>query len=219
MLRRQILLTACVLALPLAGRAQPLGKEECEKLKADYTRLGQSDLKADLDKGPDWGKANLSEVRLKEIQSYIELEEQFLFRCPQPRLVPLTPEAKAASAPPQQKKAGGGGAIADDGAADATEDAGPVGGLSTVPPNSTATKPAKTKKPAAGAAKPSAAAKPAATAKAATAAPSGQAAKPAPVGVAATPATAKPAVKVSKPDATKADGTAAAPAGGAASAP
>jgi hypothetical protein len=203
MLRRHILLTACAIAVPLASHAQPLGKEECDRLKADYTRLGQGDLKADLEKGAEWGRANLTEARLKEIQGFIELEEQFLFRCPQPRLVPLTAEAKAASAAPDAQPGTAGAAGADNEAAGASDEGAPAAGPSTLPADA-AIKPPKPKKPSAAAVKPPATAKPASAAKAAQAAPAAASAKPAAPGAAATPSAPKPPVKVSKPDGTSA---------------
>ncbi len=208
--RRPIRLIACLLSLPLPALAQPLGKEECEKLKAEYTRIGQTDLKADLEKGPAWGKSNLPAARLKEIQGYIELEEQFLFRCPQPRIVPLTPEAQAAlSAGPaaQSGKPGAAKATGEESGA-VSEDGGPAGGLGVIPGDD---KPkSKPKKPVAVPAKPAPAAKPAQAKKAAAPVPlAGGDVKPAPIAPAAkpsvtikVPATTKPAVKVSKPDST-----------------
>lgn len=90
--RYPVLLASALIAGP--ALATPLDKEACDGLKAEYARLGDESMKADLAKGAEWGKANLSESRLTEIKHYIETEEQFLFRCPQPKpvVVPGTPE-------------------------------------------------------------------------------------------------------------------------------
>jgi hypothetical protein len=70
------------LALP-AGRlsAEPLEKEACETVLAEHGALEAAGVVESLKKGPAWAKANLPAARLKQVQRYIHLQEQLLFRC------------------------------------------------------------------------------------------------------------------------------------------
>jgi len=74
-----ILLVAC------AAHAAPLDEQTCGQLKDEETQLVKGGVKADLDRGADWGKANLGPDRLKQVERYITVEEQLLFRCPRPQ--------------------------------------------------------------------------------------------------------------------------------------
>lgn len=136
--------SAGVLALWLTlgpAAAAPLDKEACEVLKAEQARLATEALKADMEKGPEWAKANLAPARLKEIQAFIELEEQLTFRCPNPAF--KLPRTTTAAKPPDAKKA--------DRAPGELETAPVVPAPGSVPdaPASKKAKPAAKKKPAA----------------------------------------------------------------------
>lgn len=61
--------------------AEPMDKATCAAMSAEYQGLIAAGLKADLEKGPEWGKANLNEERLKLIARLIEVEETLAFRC------------------------------------------------------------------------------------------------------------------------------------------
>lgn len=50
-----------------------------EKEKADLEKTGIAD---DIERGADWGKANLPPERLRQISRHIFLEEKLTFRCP-----------------------------------------------------------------------------------------------------------------------------------------
>ncbi|MET0567676.1 MAG: hypothetical protein ABWZ74_01240 [Hyphomicrobiaceae bacterium] len=61
--------------------AEPLAKEECDKLQAEQTALTAAGAREQLGRGAEWGKANLSPAQLKSVERYIVLEEQLSFRC------------------------------------------------------------------------------------------------------------------------------------------
>jgi hypothetical protein len=81
-----------------AAWAAPLDEAACTQLKEEHAQLAKGGTKADLDKGPAWAKANLTPERLKEVERYIAVEEQLLFRCPQPK-----PAREAATGEPLPK--------------------------------------------------------------------------------------------------------------------
>lgn len=122
-----LLLSALILpAAPGAWAAQPkIDKESCDQLKTEQARFMESGIVADLQKGPEWGKANLTAERLREIEHFILLDEQLKFGC---RQVTLTGDilraGEAASRieanpnPPSDDAAqGAGGADTSDGPA------------------------------------------------------------------------------------------------------
>lgn len=83
---RHVLLLLSALALPLAGAraAQPkIDKDSCDQLKTEQARFMESGIAADIQKGPEWGKANLTAERLREIEHFILLDEQLKFGCRQ----------------------------------------------------------------------------------------------------------------------------------------
>jgi hypothetical protein len=61
--------------------AEPLAKEECDRLQAEQTALTQAGVREQLGRGAEWGKTNLSPPQLKSIERFIQLEEQLSFRC------------------------------------------------------------------------------------------------------------------------------------------
>lgn len=77
---------ALVLALLALGTgaawADRLGRSACKELKIDLADLlARSAPRDDMKRGPEWAKANLTLVELKNIKRLIELEEQLEFRC------------------------------------------------------------------------------------------------------------------------------------------
>lgn len=71
-------------ALILGGScavAAPLGKPECEALKAEEAQLVASGVRANMEQGPEWAKAHLAPERLAQIRRLIEIGEQVKFRC------------------------------------------------------------------------------------------------------------------------------------------
>ena len=61
--------------------AEQLNKEACDALRGEEAILTTAGIKTDMEKGPEWAKANLAPERLQQAARYIELEEQLSFRC------------------------------------------------------------------------------------------------------------------------------------------
>ncbi|MEZ5853667.1 MAG: hypothetical protein R3D67_02580 [Hyphomicrobiaceae bacterium] len=72
-------LWATIGAIPV--HAATLPAEACEKIRAEHAQLESAGMVETLKKGPDWAKANLTPAKLKEVERYIGLEEQLLFKC------------------------------------------------------------------------------------------------------------------------------------------
>lgn len=68
-----------------AVRAAPLDEQTCAQLKDEQAQLVKAGTKADLDRGAEWARTNLTTDRLRLVERYITVEEQILFRCPQPK--------------------------------------------------------------------------------------------------------------------------------------
>ena len=64
-----------------AASAEKLDKESCKSLSVELGSLVAAGVKGDMDRGPEWAKANLSPERLGEIKRLMELGEQLEFRC------------------------------------------------------------------------------------------------------------------------------------------
>lgn len=76
------LLSPCLLPGPAA--ADRLTGEECDALKSEQDKLAA--VRSDMQRGPEWAKANLPTDRLARIRHLIEIEEQIAFRCQKPRV-------------------------------------------------------------------------------------------------------------------------------------
>ena len=85
-----------LLSWPSAGFATParLDAETCNQLRLEQIKFKQLGVVSDIEKGGTWGKANLSAERLREIEQYIQLDEQVKFGC---RDAKLTIDAERAS--------------------------------------------------------------------------------------------------------------------------
>lgn len=57
--------------------------ESCRKHEVEKTALVKTGIQMDMEKGAEWGKANLSPERLRQVRRFIHLEEQLTFRCPE----------------------------------------------------------------------------------------------------------------------------------------
>jgi len=89
------LFAAICLAPGHAWATKPkLDPDTCTSLRLEQIKFRQSGILDDINKGAAWAKANLSADRLREIQHYIELDEQVQFGC---RDAKLSDEAKRAS--------------------------------------------------------------------------------------------------------------------------
>ncbi|HKZ96686.1 MAG TPA: hypothetical protein VJ045_06865 [Hyphomicrobiaceae bacterium] len=72
-----------VLSVALAA---PLEPAACDGLKRERDTLLTQGVKTDMERGPEWAKANLDPGRLKLVEHLIEVEEQLAFRCQRLRI-------------------------------------------------------------------------------------------------------------------------------------
>lgn len=86
--------------------ALPMQPEDCERARSEHLELSAAGVAADVARGADWGRSNLSEDGLKKVSRWIELEEQILFRCPRPKPVPA---AAGGNGPAADTPGGGAG--------------------------------------------------------------------------------------------------------------
>lgn len=77
-----ILAVMASLAAGSAARADRVNITDCKGFEAEKVALDKTGIAEDVAKGPEWGKANLSPERLRNVGRYIFLEEQLTFRCP-----------------------------------------------------------------------------------------------------------------------------------------
>lgn len=78
----------CLALTPVHAATPKLDKETCAQFKTEQIKFIQSGILADLQRGPEWGKANLSADRLREVEHYIQLDEQIKFACREATLTP-----------------------------------------------------------------------------------------------------------------------------------
>ena len=107
------LLAVCGAMLCTAGAfAVPLDREACQTLEAERKALLTGEVRAALERGPDWVKDHLHTAdKIEEVRKYLLVEEQLEFRCrtdgvvmPEPEQVPL-PDRKP-PVPAQRQIAG-----------------------------------------------------------------------------------------------------------------
>ncbi len=93
---RRTILLAAIFAVPLHAHATQakIDADTCSSLRLEQIKFRQSGILDDLSKGADWAKANLPAARLREIEHYMQLDEQVKFGC---RDAKLSPEAQRAS--------------------------------------------------------------------------------------------------------------------------
>lgn len=93
---RRTIVLAALFAVPLHAHATQakIDADTCSSLRLEQIKFRQSGILDDLSKGADWAKANLSADRLREIEHYMQLDEQVKFGC---RDAKLSPEAQRAS--------------------------------------------------------------------------------------------------------------------------
>jgi hypothetical protein len=82
--------------VPASGRATEakIDADICAALRLEQIKFRQSGILDDMSKGPEWAKANLPPDRLREVEHYLQLNEQVKFGC---RDAKLSPEAEKAS--------------------------------------------------------------------------------------------------------------------------
>lgn len=95
-MRKAMFAAAGTLAISIASAqaAPKLDKETCEQLKGEQAKFLASGIVEDIQKGVEWGKANLTPERIREIEHFILLDEQLKFGC---RIVTMTADIFRAS--------------------------------------------------------------------------------------------------------------------------
>lgn len=85
MLRRVLALMGFVVACAAgvsAKEAARIDEAACVDFGSEITALKKQGIEGDIERGAEWGKANLSPERLRQIERYIFLDEKLTFRCP-----------------------------------------------------------------------------------------------------------------------------------------
>jgi hypothetical protein len=107
--------------------ATPLDVEACSKLETEQEQLEQAGARGNLEKGADWGKANLDAGKLAQVRRLLEIDEQLIFRCRGKTWAAIhddddeeseKPESKSASKDTGKSKPGDGAAKEKAGAGD-----------------------------------------------------------------------------------------------------
>jgi hypothetical protein len=78
---RSLLVAAASVAAASAAGAAKLDKAACSDLSNELTAVKATGVKADMERGPDWAKANMPPERLESARRLMELEDQLEFRC------------------------------------------------------------------------------------------------------------------------------------------
>lgn len=92
-------LSGTVLALALLGfypgqgSAKALNEEACAALDAEMLSLVGEGIDKSVQKGPEWGRANLTPAQLETVKRFLIVEEQIVFRC---KIVDKKPAPKVA---------------------------------------------------------------------------------------------------------------------------
>jgi len=81
-------------AAPALATDPKIDADTCTQLRLEQIKFRQSGIVDDIQKGPEWAKANLTPDRLREVEHYMALDEQVKFGC---RDAKLSPEAEKAS--------------------------------------------------------------------------------------------------------------------------
>jgi hypothetical protein len=73
---------AICFATSAASATEPkLDNETCTQLRLEHMKFVQSGAASDLERGATWAKGNLSSEKLREMELFIQLDEQIKFGC------------------------------------------------------------------------------------------------------------------------------------------
>ncbi|HEX5932489.1 MAG TPA: hypothetical protein VFY74_12205 [Methyloceanibacter sp.] len=76
------LLAGTFAVLPGArSRAEPLDREACLELERQRSKLLTREMKAALERGPDWVKDHLDTGEIEKVREFLSVEEMIQFRC------------------------------------------------------------------------------------------------------------------------------------------
>jgi hypothetical protein len=81
MLFLRFIAVALLTAMPLSAVAEPLDKDSCAGLQGQRNKLLTREMRAALDRGPDWVKTHLNPEELEQVRQFLLVEEKIEFRC------------------------------------------------------------------------------------------------------------------------------------------
>ncbi len=73
---------AAFMASPASTAAGRIQVSDCQAFEKEHSDLLAAGIREDIEKGAEWGKANLPKERLDKIARFIEVTEYLDFRCP-----------------------------------------------------------------------------------------------------------------------------------------
>ena len=102
---RSVVAAAVCAAVPSMAFATKLDKAACADLTTEFNAITGTGIKAEMERGPEWAKANMPPERLQSARRLIELEDQLEFRCGgrgkgKPAEQTATPATGAGNPPP-----------------------------------------------------------------------------------------------------------------------
>ena len=95
-----------VLGWSSAVSSDPLPKDRCEALVAERALLEAGGADENILKGPEWGKAHLTQQQIEYVRRLIAVRENLLFRCREFDIIrdPTPPSIAPAAAPAPGRK-------------------------------------------------------------------------------------------------------------------
>jgi hypothetical protein len=78
---RSVVAAAVCAAAPSMAFAAKLDKAACAELTTERNAITGTGIKAEMERGPEWAKANMPPERLQSARRLIEIEDQLEFRC------------------------------------------------------------------------------------------------------------------------------------------
>ena len=78
---RSVVAAAFWVAGPAAALAAKLDKAACASLASELSTVLATGVKAEMERGPEWAKANMPPERLQSALRLLEIEDQLEFRC------------------------------------------------------------------------------------------------------------------------------------------
>lgn len=107
-----VALASLIAAAGAVTHAQTMPKEACDAAESERAKLLAGGVQETVKKGPAWAKANLAPHKIKEVERYIALQEDLLFKCGQAKLrnLPAGDVEDGADAPAAVKDASAAGA-------------------------------------------------------------------------------------------------------------
>lgn len=72
---------AALAASPVSATEAKLDAETCNQLRLEHMKFVESGTAADMQKGAEWARANLAPDKLRDVELFIQLDEQINFGC------------------------------------------------------------------------------------------------------------------------------------------